>query len=154
MRVSALTPQFVHETPEDPKGDAARALQPGLERQSRVLSKDENPEAQNTLQDARQDSLAEETKAGIRRLSQLIRERAEKKHGHSKQDSPRDQARRPPRAPESAPGDPQASPSGAPASGTNIVYIDYRNKVVGTYMYARDAAGVEETVGQLLDVAA
>lgn len=145
MRLSALTPQFVHETPEDPKGDSARVIAFSEESRGRVRAKGASPEAS--------DSLAEETKAGLRRLSRLIRE-------HSSRDETEDERRE--RAPTSnvkralatkARVDEEAVSSRPEPLDIKsyFVYVGAADRITALYARARDIVGAEETRGQFLN---
>lgn len=68
MRIAALTPQFVYETPEDVSGEGERVNTRLRERDSQV-----NP---TNPDQAGQNALGEETRAALRRLSKLIRDSA------------------------------------------------------------------------------
>ncbi len=135
MRVSALSPQVVHETPEDPGGDSARVLSLTAERRRAVGA--------TSTGRAVGDALSEETKAGLRRLSSLLREKPKEgdgerggRHGHP-----------------AAPEDLRDPPGGGPAPGSSrFIYMSAFERGLRGYVRARATAGSLETAGRFLDL--
>lgn len=146
MRVSALSPHIVHEVPEDSNGDSRRASSAANDRLRAVDSA--------AADDAPGDALSEETKAGLRRLSELIRDKSGNRQ--PKENRKRESFGRPTATSSYEQNDDQDQNGGAGGAPqkSNIVYIGKRERMLRGYIYVRDAEEVSETKGMLLHRAA
>lgn len=141
MRIAALSPQFVVETPEDPQGDAERVLRATGDE---VLRTRETAPSEGTSDD----SLSQETRSALRRLSKLIVGKSGQNGANADNGSGRGSPDEKKREGDQA----QSGRSGGPAGQTAFIYWTREERAFSAYQITLQEASDEELCGQFLNV--